>query len=295
VQKKKPRWGMIAVLGFSSLMFLGISIFPLIGGLLTQQKEKENAAISTAQPSATGAESAEMLLKEEEGYQIVLKRDPQSSTVLQGLVETRLKLIQQGVRKPKDVVEPLEKLAKLNPSDLRYSIALAQAQEQSGNSAAAAAAYRAVLDQQPTNRESLQGYVTILLKQNQSAAAFDLLQKSIATAKQINQQQPNSADLPAIEIMLGDVYMAQQKAGEAIALYDRLNKENPTDFRPIAAKGLVLRSQGKNAEAVALFQSAQVLAPEPFKEKIQQLITVTQAPATAPVSPALPSPQSSAP
>jgi tetratricopeptide (TPR) repeat protein len=294
VQKKSPRWGTIIVLGLSSLMFLGISIFPLIGGIMNQRKEKETTAISTATPSP-GADSAAVLQKDEEGYLTVLKRDPNSTTVLQGLVETRLKLIQLGVRKPKDVVEPLEKLAKQNPSDLRFSIALAQAQEQSGNSAAAAAAYRTVLDRQPANTESLQGYVTILLKQNQSAQAFDVLQKSIATAKQINQQQPNSADLPAIELMLGDVYLAQQKSPEAIALYDRLQKENPTDFRPVAAKGLALRNQGNNTEALALFKSAQALAPDRFKDKIQQLIAVTQNAATAPVSPTSPSPKSATP
>jgi tetratricopeptide (TPR) repeat protein len=292
VQQKKQRWGLIVVLGFSSLMFLGISMFPLIGAIMNQRKE--TTAISTATPSP-GKDSAEMLQKDEEGYQTVLKRDPNNSSVLQGLVETRLKLIQQGVRKPKDVVEPLEKLSKLNPSDLRFSIALAQAQEQSGNIAAAAAAYRTVLDQQPANRESLQGYITILLKQNQSAAAFDVLQKSIATAKQINQQQPNSADLSAIELMLGDVYLAQQKSAEAIALYDRLHKDNPTDFRPVAAKGLALRSLGNNTEALALFKSAQALAPEQFKDKIQQLIAVTQNAVTAPASPLSPPSKSPAP
>jgi tetratricopeptide (TPR) repeat protein len=289
VQKKSQRWGTIIVLGFSSLMFLGISIFPLIGAIFNQQKQ--NTATPTATPSA-GPESAAALQKDEEGYLTVLKRDPKSSTVLQGLVETRLKLIQLGVRKPKDVVEPLETLAKLNPSDLRFSIALAQAQTQAGNTDAAAAAYRTVLDQQPANIESLQGYVQILLKQNQSAAAFDILQKSIATAKQINQQQPNSADLPAIELMLGDVYLAQQKSPEAIALYDRLQKENPTDFRPVAAKGLALRNQGNNTEALALFKSAQALAPEQFKAKIQELIAVTQNAVTAPASPVIsPSPK----
>jgi tetratricopeptide (TPR) repeat protein len=291
VQKKSQRWGIIVILGFFSLMFLGISMFPLIGAIMNQRKEA--TAISTSNPSA-GKDSAETLQKDEEGYQTVLKRDPNNSSVLQGLVETRLRLIQQGVRKPKDVIEPLEKLAKLNPSDLRYSIALAQAQEQSGNSAAAAAAYRTVLDQQPANTEALQGYITILLKQNQSAAAFDVLQKSIATAKQINQQQPNSADLQAIELMLGDVYLAQKKSAEAIALYDRLHKENPTDFRPVAAKGLALRNQGNNTEALALFKSAQALAPDRFKDKIQQLIAVTQNSVTAPASPISPLPQSPA-
>jgi tetratricopeptide (TPR) repeat protein len=89
--------------------------------------------------------------------------------------------------------------------------------------------------------------------------------------------------------------LAQQKSAEAIALYDRLHKDNPTDFRPVAAKGLALRSQGNNTEALALFKSAQALAPEQFKDKIQQLIAVTQNAVTAPASPVSPPSKSPAP
>jgi tetratricopeptide (TPR) repeat protein len=294
VQKQSRRWGTIAVLGFSSLVFIGLSVLPLVGGIMSQKKE--TTAISTAKPNAV-ADSPEILKKEEEGYQLVLKRDPNNPTVLQGLLETRLKLIQQGVRQPKDVIEPLEKLVKLNPGQPLYPILLGQAQEKSGNGTAAAGTYRTVLDQQPTNTEALQRYVTLLLQQNQPAAAFDVLQKSSAAAKQVNQQQPNSADLPAIELLMGDVYLAQQKTGEAIALYDRLQKESPNDFRPVVAKGIVLKNQGKNTEALTLFQSAQALAPAQVKDKIQQLIASTQGSATTPANPfSSPSPtQSSAP
>jgi tetratricopeptide (TPR) repeat protein len=292
VQKQSRRWVTIAVLGFSSLVFIGLSIFPIVGGILNQQKQ--TTAISTAKPSA--ADSVETLQKEEEGYQLVLKRDPNNPTVLQGLLETRLKLIQQGVRKPKDVIEPLEKLTQLNPGQPLYPILLGQAQEKSGDGAAAAQTYRTVLDQQPTNTEALQRYITLLLQKNQTAAAFDFLQKSIATAKQMNQQQPNSADLPAIELLLGDVYLAQQKGGAAIALYDRLKKENPNDFRPVVAKGIVLKNQGNTTEALTLFKSAQALAPAQVKDKIQQLIVSTQSGATPSANPfSSPSPQSSAP
>ncbi len=293
MQKQPRRWGTIAVLGVSSLIFIGLSVLPLVGGIMSQKKE--TTAISTAKPNAV-ADSPEILQKEEEGYQLVLKRDPNNPTVLKGLLETRLKLIQQGVRQPKDVIEPLEKLAKLDPGQPIYSILLGQAQEQSGNSPAAAATYRTVLDQQPTHTEALQRYVTLLLQQNQSAAAFDVLQKASAAAKQTNQQQPNSADLPAIELLMGDVYLAQQKTAEAIALYDRLQKESPNDFRPVVAKGIVLKNQGKNTEALTLFKSAQALAPAQVKDKIQQLIVSTQGTATTPANPfSSPSPQSSAP
>jgi tetratricopeptide (TPR) repeat protein len=117
-----------------------------------------------------------------------------------------------------------------------------------------------------------------LLKQQQTAVALDTLQKAVATAKQKNQQQPGSADTLALELLSADVYLAQQKTTAAIALYDRLRKEAPNDFRPAVAKGIVMRNQGKNAEALSLFQTASSLAPAQMKDKIQPLIASVQTP-----------------
>jgi tetratricopeptide (TPR) repeat protein len=185
-------------------------------------------------------------------------------------------------------VEPLAKLAKLNPNQPIYTTLLAQAQQQSGDLAAAAQTYQTVLAKQPTSTEALQGYVSLLLNQKQPEVALETLQKAIATAKQMNQQQAGSADIPALELLIGDVYLAQQKSAEAIILYERLQKENPNDFRPVVAKGIVLRNQGKNKEALALFQTASSLAPAQVKDKIQQLIAsvqITPAPASPSPSP----------
>jgi Flp pilus assembly protein TadD len=214
--------------------------------------------------------------------------------VLKGLVETRLKLIQSGARQPKDLVDPLKQLVKLKPSDPLYPSLLAQAQRQSGDIEGAAQTNRNLLTQQPTNPKALQGYVEWLVISKKQAEAIDVLQKAIATAKQMNRQQAGSADLPGIELILGDVYLSQQQSADAMALYSRLQKENPNDFRPVLAEGIVLSDQGKKAEALTRLNTANAMAPVEVKEKIQGIIVKTQAgvPLTSPNSP-IPSPTSS--
>jgi tetratricopeptide (TPR) repeat protein len=290
-EKKSRRWLTITVLAITSLVFIGLSIYPMIEALMNQQKAPPTASSPSASPNAS--DSPENIQKEEEGYQLVLKRDPNNQTALQGFVETRLKLIRLGLRKPKDVVEPLETLTKLNPNQAIYSTLLAQAHQQSGNSNAAAQTYRNTLTQQPTNVDALQGYIALLIQQKKSSEALDLLKNTMATAKQMNQQQAGSVDASAIELLIGDVYLSQQRSSEAMILYDRLQKENPNDFRPVAAKGIVFRNQGKTEEAIALFKSAEALAPVQVKEKIQQLIASTQATPASPAVSASPTPKSS--
>jgi tetratricopeptide (TPR) repeat protein len=290
VQKQSRRWLTITILSIASLGFLGATMVPLIGGIISQQKTV--APNPTSSPAATAANASEALLKEEEGYQIVLKRNPGDENVLKGLIETRLKLIQAGVRQPKDIVDPLKQLVKLKPSDALYASLLVQAQQQSGDLDSAAQTNRDILAQQPTNPTALQGYVEwLVVKQKQPTEALDVVQKAIATAKQMNQQQAGSADLPAIELVLGDVYLSQQRDAEAIALYDRLKKENPNDFRPVLAKGIVFSNQGKKTEALTQLKAADAIAPAQVKEKIQALIAKNQASATP--NPFVPSPQGS--
>lgn len=275
-QKKSRRWLTIGILGLSSLVFIGMSIIPLIGGIMSQRSAPPTS--TTATPAANAATSPEAAQKEEASYELVLKRNPDDKTALGGLVEARLKLIQLGVRQPKDVIDPLTKLVKLNPDQILFTTMLAQAQAQAGDLTSAAQTYQRALAKEPTNTEALQGYVFLLLKQQQTAVALDTLQKAVATAKQKNQQQPGSADTLALELLSADVYLAQQKTTAAIALYDRLRKEAPNDFRPAVAKGIVMRNQGKNAEALSLFQTASSLAPAQMKDKIQPLIASVQTP-----------------
>jgi tetratricopeptide (TPR) repeat protein len=291
VQKQSRRWLTIAILSIASLGFLGATMVPLIGGIISQQK----TAVPNSTNSPTAAANApEILLKEEEGYQIVLKRNPDDENVLKGLIETRLKLIQAGVRQPKDVVDPLKQLVKLKPSDPLYTSLLAQAQQKAGDFDGAGQTHRDLLTQQPANPTALQGYVEWLVRQQKSTEALDAVQKAIATAKQMNQQQVGSADLPAIELVLGDVYLSQKRSVDALALYERLQKENPNDFRPVLAKGIVLGNEGKNAEALIQLKAADAMAPAQVKGKIQELIAKAQVGGTPTgnVSPA-PAPQGS--
>ncbi len=289
MQKQSRRWLTIGILSIASLGFLGATMLPLISGIFNQQQI--TASNPTGSPAAAD-NAAEALIKEEEGYEIVLKRNPGDENVLKGLVETRLKLIQSGVRQPKDLVDPLKQLVKLKPSDPLYPSLLAQAQQKAGDFEGAAQTNRDLLTQQPTNPNALQGYVEGLVRKQKSAEAIDVVQKAIATAKQMNQQQAGSADLPALELVLGDVYLSQKRSTDAMALYDRLQKENPNDFRPVLAKGIVLSNEGKNAEALTQLKAADAMAPVQVKEKIQGLIAKTQA-STAPNSLGSPIPQGS--
>ncbi|NEQ23934.1 MAG: hypothetical protein F6K28_33315, partial [Microcoleus sp. SIO2G3] len=104
-----------------------------------------------------------------------------------------------------------------------------------------------------------------------------------------------SVDVISVQLLLGQIYVAEQRYTEAIAVYDESIKANQQDFRPVLAKALVLKKQGKIAEAKPLFTTAVSLAPPQYKDQVKQLSGDTPVPTSSPPTGTTPAPNSSSP
>ncbi|BAY13198.1 TPR repeat-containing protein [Calothrix sp. NIES-2098] len=218
------------------------------------------------------------------GYQLVLQREPENQTALKGLLQARLELLSIKEGDIQGVIEPLEKLAKLNPDQTEYAVLLAQAKQQIGDKEGAAQAYRSILATKPGDLKALQGMVSLLLSQQRPEAAIGLLQDTLTAAPQANKIQPGSVDTVAVQVLLGTVHASQKRYTQALSAYDQAINKDPKDFRPVLAKAMLLKQQGKVAEAKPLFNSASALAPAQYKDEINKAAAASPIPTPA-VSP----------
>jgi tetratricopeptide (TPR) repeat protein len=263
VSNKRNRWLTGLVMAIGVLAFVGFSvILPFSGAFQQSQKPAGSANPS---PSPSGSPTAD-LEAQAKGYELVLQREPDNQTALRGLVETR---IQQG--KLEELLNPLQKLADLNPDQPDYTVLLAQTKQRLGDREAAAELYRGTLEKYPGNVNALKGLSDLLIEQERPEAAIGLLQDTIKTADEANKAQPGTIDVVPVQLLLGEVYARQDRFEEAIAIYDQATQANQQDFRPILGKALVLKAQGKTDEAQPLFTSAAALAPAQFKDQINKL------------------------
>ncbi|NJN04675.1 MAG: tetratricopeptide repeat protein [Leptolyngbyaceae cyanobacterium SL_1_1] len=259
---KRNRWLIVSVLVVAVAAFLALSLLPIFSAT-TGRRQSEN---STAQSTDTLAAQQEELETRAKGYELVLQREPDNQTALRGLVEARIQL--QDIE---GVIEPLEKLAELNPDIPDYQVLLGQTKQRVGDLEGAAQSYRAVLTSAPGNMNALQGLVALLIQQERPQAAIGLLQDTLKTADQANQVQAGSIDTTSVQLLLGQIYAEESRFEDAIAIYDQAIKQDAQDFRPLLAKALVLQEQDKKDEAKPLFDNALALAPDQFKDQIQQL------------------------
>lgn len=280
---KRNRWLVGGILFIAVAALLAVSLGPLIQAAFNQGSSYDSSV-----PAATNTDQRAELEGRANGYELVLEREPDNQAALEGLVEARLSLEDLA-----GAAEPLSRLAELNPQEPRYSILLAQTKQQLNDFEGAAQTYRSILTAAPGNMEALQGLVALLIAQERPQAAIGLLQDTLKTAEQSNQIRPGTIDVIAVKLLLGQVYVEQSRFDDAIATYDAAIQDTQSagggtpDFRPVLAKGLILREIGQEDEAKPLFESALSLAPVQFKDSIQQVINQTpiNQPSTATTAP----------
>ncbi|MFL9819619.1 tetratricopeptide repeat protein [Tolypothrix campylonemoides VB511288_2] len=287
MSQSRNRWMVNAVLLLAVLAFVGVSMIPLIAAFNDTQPSRQES--SSNRSSSTSSDEKTNLEDAARGYEQVLQREPDNETALRGLIETRLQLIRLKGSNIKEVIEPLERLAKLKPKQTRYAVLLAQAKHQIGDREGAAQVFRSVLENKPGDLDALQGMVALLLDQKRPEAAIGLLQDTLNTAAQANKIQPGSVDTVAVQVLLGCVYDSQKKYAQALNVYDRAIKNDKQDFRPVLAKAMLLKKQGKTEEAKLLFTRAAALAPAQYKDEINKEAATSSSP--VPSTTASPTPE----
>lgn len=203
------------------------------------------------------------------GYQLVLEREPDNVNALQGLLEIRLQ--QQNLTA---AIAPLERLGQLNPAQVQYRILLAQAKSQLEDDAGAAQVYREILDQYPYNIQALKGLSGLYQEQERPAEAIAIVQNSITQAIKAVTTAPgtvNPDQLTSLQLLLGEIYLGQNRPDQAIAIYEAASKVNGDDFRPVLAQAQVMAQTGKLKEADPFFQQAIMLAPVQYKDSIKKI------------------------
>ena len=259
MQQKRSTW-VYVVLGFMLFSLIIFSGIPLLSSIFGGERLASNSEMTLA------TFSNQELIKleaEADGYQKVLEREPENDTALRGLLEIRLK--QKDLQ---GAITPLEKLAQIHTEQNEYTILLAQAKQQISDYEGSAAAYRQVLATHPGDIFALGGITNLFLIQNLPERAIALLKDTIKLAQKDESETNESIDLTSVELLLGELYVNQERYNEAIALYDEIAQAEEDDFRPIFAKALVLEKQDDIEGAKPLLETAYTLAPAEYKDQI---------------------------
>ncbi|GBF80858.1 tetratricopeptide repeat protein [Aphanothece sacrum] len=256
---KQSRW-IYTTLILMVLALISFSILPLVSSIV-QARQPDNSGLMATEKARLDNEVL--------GYQLVLEREPDNPNALQGLLEAKLR---QG--NLSGAIAPLERLAQIKAQQPDYGILLAQAKQQLKDYEGAIIAYQGILAANPGEIRALKGMVDLLISQNRSQDAVNLVQNTLnqVLQEQSNNPQGTSAfNLTSLQLLLGEIYTQKNRYDAATTIYNQAIKADPNDFRPILAKAMLQRQQGKETEAQTLLKQAIVLAPVSYKEQIKAI------------------------
>jgi len=276
-KRTAKQWAVSIILIVVTLSLLGASLLPLVGQILSSSNQANAPAKEVEKPET------EKLKIQMQGYEEIIKTEPDNQFALQQLTNLHLRLAELGDTKSLTaVIQPLNRLAELNPKEYGYRLQLGRVKAYLKDKEGATTEYRKILATAPGNIDALKSLVSIELLEKRPEAAVGILDEAIAGADDANKVQPNSVDKPAITLLKADLYLSQKRFDEASSIYEKVAKANVKDFRPVLGKALVAKAEGKEEIAKGFFASAAKLAPPEFRDEVNKL---------AQSSPSQPSPE----
>lgn len=186
MSQPRRRWFISVVLVLAVIAFVGFSLFPLISTAF-KQSQPANVATPLSPSQTPGAGEKSQLEEQARGYELVLQREPENETALQGLVQARIQL-----RDLKGAIPPLEKLAALNPNQTEVQLILGQIYARQKRYDEAIAVYDRAIQASDQDFRPVLAKASILKQQGKTEPAKALFEKAAALAPAQYKEEINS-------------------------------------------------------------------------------------------------------
>jgi len=186
----------------------------------------------------------------------LLSRDPANLDALLLLPQLRLA---QG--QPTRAIEELERALKAYPRLPLIHYRMAQARLAANDPAGAVRSLNEALALRPDYPEAVLLLAQVNLRRGDAGAAIESLTRLL-------KQRPG---LVQAELLLADAHRARGNLDQALQIYQSMGRRYPTNPEPALLEGLILRQQGKHAEARRRFEQSLALAPA-YALPLEQLV-----------------------
>lgn len=161
-----------------------------------------------------------------------------------------------------DAIFRYKKALSIKPQELKAQKALAWTYYQVRYYSEALSLSQAIVNEYPKDLQAVLIVARTLIKINQSQNALQLIEKSRPVATEIN--------LPYLQSVEGDAYVAQNRCSDAIRVYRDALKVQPLLPGPLYGLGQCYFSLGKNTEGLSYLERAVKIKPD-FTEAVYAL------------------------
>lgn len=184
-----------------------------------------------------------------------LESNSQALEALKSLLQQKLE-----AGEDKEALKVLERLTAAQPKAMEWKFLMARLLNEMDDTAGARRVFEEILEANPLSFEALFENALLMDRCGEGEGVIRRLESALKVA----QGEKKGREARDVRLIMAQMAFLQKDAEEALRMYDQLSQEDPTDFRPYFAKGMIYTWLDRNAEASAMFARYRELAPDKF-------------------------------
>lgn len=153
------------------------------------------------------------------------------------------------------------RLVSAQPSVSDWKFLMARLLNEMGKAEDARNVFEDILKVNPLSFEALFENALLMDRCGEGEAVIRRLEEAL----QIAEDENKTKEARDVKLIMAQIQFLQKKVEEALASYEELRKEDPSDFRPYFCKGMICSLMDRNEEAKEQFAKYRELSPKKFE------------------------------
>ena len=160
-----------------------------------------------------------------------------------------------------EALKILERMVSAQPEVVDWKFLMARLLGEMGKTDRARDVFEEILASNPLSFEALFGNALLMDQCGEGDAVMRRLEDALRVAE--NENKPKEAR--DVRLIIAQMQYLRKNVDEALRLYEELEKEDPSDFRPYFCKGMIYTLLDRNEEAREQFAKYRERSPKTFE------------------------------
>ncbi|KAJ4811719.1 Tetratricopeptide repeat (TPR)-like superfamily protein [Rhynchospora pubera] len=242
----------------SAVLLTAVSAALLSGKARADPSVPPPSTVQTIAPSSETADSTgESSSSTESTLSQMLESNEQISDAIRQIIYTKL----ESAADDQETLSLLRKVISSRPSEVEWKLLAVKLLSDNREYREARKILEEVLSKEPLSLEALHEFAVVMHMAKEDSVVYEKLEEAMEIAKGENKER----EVREIRFIKAQMLILQRKLEDALKSFEELRDEDPEDYRPYFAQGVVYSLMDKDNEAKEVFRKLKEISGGNFE------------------------------
>ncbi|KAJ1703015.1 hypothetical protein LUZ63_002794 [Rhynchospora breviuscula] len=240
----------------SSVVLLTATSAALLSG--KARADPSDPPPSTVETIAPSSETADSKMESSTStLSQMLESNEQISEAIRQIIYTKL----ESAEDDQETLSLLRKVISSRPSEVEWKLLAVKLLSDNREYGEARKILEEALSKEPLSLEALHEFAVVMHMAKEDSAVYEKLEEAMEIAKGENRER----EVREIRFIKAQILILQRKLEDALKSFEELRNEDPEDYRPYFAQGVVYSLMDKDNEAKEVFRKLKEISGGKFE------------------------------